>query len=150
MLSLNPWSIFWTVVNVLVLFLALKKFLVKPVMNVIHAREEMIQQQFDSAQKNQVEAEQMRAAYQEKLNTAHMQAEVIITAAKERAEEEHNQLIEQAHEESERMLMKAKADIQNEQEKAQYEAQGKIVELAIAAARKIMKTGDFHDAGSNQ
>lgn len=150
MLSLNPWSIFWTVINVLVLFLALKKFLVKPVMDVIHAREEMIQQQFDSAKKNQDEAVQIRAEYQKKLNTAHTQAEEIIIAAKERAEEEHNQLIWQAQEESKRMIKKAKADIQSEQERAQHEAQAKIAELALVVARKIMKTGDVHDAGSNQ
>lgn len=150
MLSLNPWSIFWTVVNVLVLFLALKKFLVKPVMDVIHTREDMIQQQFDSAKKNQDEAEQIKVEYQKKLNTAHSQAEEIIIVAKERAKEEHTQLIEQAQEESKRMIKKAKADIQNEQEKAQHEAQAKIAELALAVARKIMKTGDVHDAGSNQ
>ncbi len=149
MLSLNPWSIFWTVVNVLVLFLALKKFLVKPVMDVIHGREEMIQQQFDSARKSQTEAESMKAEYKEKLDTVRTQAEEMITAARERAEQEHNQLIEQAHEESKRMIRKAKVNIQNEQEKAQQEAQAKIAELAILAARKIMKTGDFHDAGSN-
>ncbi len=150
MLSINPWSIFWTVINLIVLFLALKKFLLKPVMNVIHAREEMIQQQFDSARRNQDEAEQIKAEYQEKLNTAHTQAEDIVLAARERAEEEHNQLIRQAQEESKRMIKKAKADIQNEQEKAQHEAQAKIAELAIVVARKIMRTGDVHDAGSSQ
>ena len=119
-------------------------------MNVIQARDEMIKQQFDHAKKNQDEAEQIKGEYQEKLNTAHTQAEEIIVAAKERAEEEHNQLIEQAQEESRRMIKKAKADIQSEQDKAQHEAQTKITELAMAVARKIMKTGDLHDTGSNQ
>ncbi len=150
MLNLNPWSIFWTVVNVLVLFLALKKFLIKPVMNVIQKREEMIRQQFDSARKNQDEAEQAKIEYEKKLSVARTHAEEIIVSAKQRAEEEHNQLIWQAQEEAKRMITKAKADIQNEQEKAQHEAQAKIAELAIVVARKIMKTGDIHDAGSNQ
>lgn len=150
MLSLNPWTILWTVVNILVLFVALKKFLVQPVMNVISAREDMIKQQFDSAKKNQDEAERLRIDYQEKLNTVHAQAEEIIVTAKERAKEEQNQRMEQTEEETKRMIMRAKADIQIEQEKAQHEAQADIAKLAMAAARKIMKSGDVHDTGSNQ
>ena len=48
MLSLEPWTIFWTVVNVLVLFVALRHFLIKPVMGVIEQRNEMIKQQFNA------------------------------------------------------------------------------------------------------
>ena len=56
MLSLEPWTIFWTVVNVLVLFVALRHFLIKLVMGVIEQRNEMIKQQFNAAQKTQDEA----------------------------------------------------------------------------------------------
>ena len=38
MLSIDPWNILWTVVNLLVLYLVFKKFLFKPVMKVINAR----------------------------------------------------------------------------------------------------------------
>ena len=44
MLSIDPWNILWTVVNLLVLYLVFKKFLFKPVMKVINAREDMIKQ----------------------------------------------------------------------------------------------------------
>ena len=51
MLSLNPWDILWTIVNLLVLYAIFRKFLFQPVMNVIHEREEMINKQFEDAQK---------------------------------------------------------------------------------------------------
>ena len=57
MLSIDPWNILWTVVNLLVLYLVFKKFLFKPVMKVINAREDMIKQQFDDAKKSQEEAD---------------------------------------------------------------------------------------------
>ena len=60
MLSLEPWTLFWTVVNVLVLFLAMKKFLLKPVMNIIEKREAMIHQQFDEAEAARNQAEAMK------------------------------------------------------------------------------------------
>ena len=46
------------VINLLVLYAIFRKFLYKPVMNVIHRREELIQGQFDSAKKTQEEIEE--------------------------------------------------------------------------------------------
>ena len=149
MLSLNGWTLFFTVLNVLVLFLGLKKFLLKPVMNVVSQREELIQNQLTNAAETKKQAEQLKDEYQAELATAHDQAEEIIVMAKKRAEVEYNNAIAKTREETEHMLSKAKADIMNEQEKAKKEPQDEITKLAIQAARKIMKTGDVHDTGSN-
>lgn len=56
MLSLNPWDILWTIVNLLVLYAIFRKFLFQPVMNIIHEREDMINKQFEDAQKQQDDA----------------------------------------------------------------------------------------------
>lgn len=149
MLSLNGWTLFFTILNVLVLFLGVKKFLLKPVMNVVSQREELIQNQLTNAAETKKQAEQLKDEYQAELATAHDKAEEIIVMAKERAEVEYNNAIAKTREETEHMLSKAKADIMNEQEKAKKEAQDEITKLAIQAARKIMKTGDVHDTGSN-
>lgn len=42
MISINFFNILATVINILVLFLLMQKFLVKPLMNVIEKRENMI------------------------------------------------------------------------------------------------------------
>ena len=52
MLSIDPWNILWTVVNLLVLYAIFKKFLYQPVMNVINARDEMVKNQFADAKKS--------------------------------------------------------------------------------------------------
>lgn len=51
MLSLNAWNIIWIVVNLLVLYLIFKKFLFQPVLNVIKAREDLINEQLENAKK---------------------------------------------------------------------------------------------------
>ena len=89
MLSIDPWNILWTVVNLLVLYLVFKKFLFKPVMKVINAREDMIKQQFDDAKKSQEEADALKASYDEKLESAKTEADEIIVNARNRAQEEH-------------------------------------------------------------
>ena len=56
MLNIDPWNMVMIVINLLVLYAIFRKFLYKPVMNVIHQREELIQGQFDSAKKTQDDA----------------------------------------------------------------------------------------------
>lgn len=151
MLSLEPWTLFWTVFNVIVLFLGLKKFLIRPVRNVIDQRESMIKQQFQDAQNTQRAAETMKKEYEEELAHAKETAAEIITAARARAGEEHDQMIAETREEAGKLLNQAKKEIQCEQEQAMQEMKSQIAVLAMSAAKKIIETGDgIHDAGGNQ
>ena len=70
MLSINPWNILWTVVNLLVIYAIFKKFLFQPVMNVINAREKMINDQFESAKNAEDEAAKLKKEYHDKIKTA--------------------------------------------------------------------------------
>ena len=149
MLSLEPSTLIWTVVNILVLYVGLRKFLFKPVMNIIQKREDMIQEKMNHAKQLQDEAEKMKVEYQEKLDTAVQTAEEMVVSAKQRAEEQQNRMLEETRRESQRMIEKAKADIQIEQERAQMQVQSDIARLAMSAARKIMKTGEQSDAAGN-
>ena len=150
MLSIDPWNILWTVVNLLVLYAIFKKFLYQPVMNVINARDDLVKSQFADAKKEQDDAQALKAAYQDKLESAKTEADQIILEARDRAQKEHEMTLEKTRVEADAMLEKAKSDIANEQEKATKAAEAEIAKLALIAARKIVKTGDAHDAGSNQ
>ena len=139
MLNINPWNMVMIVINLLVLYAIFRKFLYKPVMNVIHRREELIQGQFDSAKKTQDD-------YEEKLQKANVKADEIILAARDQAKEEHEKAVLETQAKTDRMIEKAKADIEKEQKQAQQEVQGEIAKLALIAARKIIETGEAHDA----
>ena len=150
MLSIDPWNILWTVVNLLVLYAIFKKFLYQPVMNVINARDEMVKSQFADAKKEQEDAKALKAEYQDKLESAKTEADQIILEARDRAQKEHERTLEKTRVEADAMLEKAKSDIANEQEKATKAAEADIAKLALIAARKNVKTGDGHDAGSSK
>ena len=92
----------------------------------------------------------MKSEYENQLKGAREKADQIILDAKTRAQEEYNNKMEATRTEADHMLEKAKSDIANEQEKATRDAQAKIAELALLAAKKIMKTGEAHDAGSSK
>lgn len=149
MLKLDPWTLFWTVFNVMIMFFAFKKFLLKPVMDIIEKRDAMIKEQFASANQTNEQAALLKKEYEQQLENAHETAAEIITNARARAEEEHNQVLAQTGKETKKMLDQAKADIQHEQDKARLELQAQIADIAMLATRKIIKTGEMHDTGSN-
>ena len=150
MLKIDPWNIIWTIVNLLFLYFVFKKFLFDRVMDVINKRDDMIKQQFASAQKEKDDAVALKEQYHEKLDSAKKEADQIIIDARARAEEEQERTLERTRDEAEHMLEKARTDIENEKEQATKAAQADIAKLAILAARKIVKTGDAHDAGSSK
>ncbi len=119
-------------------------------MNVINARDEMVKSQFADAKKEQEDAKALKAEYQDKLESAKTEADQIILEARDRAQKEHERTLEKTRVEADAMLEKAKSDIANEQEKATKAAEADIAKLALIAARKIVKTGDAHDAGSSK
>ena len=140
MLNIDPWNMVMIVINLLVLYAIFRKFLYKPVMNVIHQR------QFVSAKKTQDDALALKADYEQKLEQANVKADQIILAARDQAKEEHENAILETQAKTDRMIEKAKADIEKEQKQAQQEVQGEIAKLALIAARKIIETGEAHDA----
>ena len=128
MLNINPWNMVMIVINLLVLYAIFRKFLYKPV------------------KKTQDDALQLKADYEEKLQKANVKADEIILAARDQAKEEHEKAVLETQAKTDRMIEKAKADIEKEQKQAQQEVQGEIAKLALIAARKIIETGEAHDA----
>lgn len=149
MINLSPATFCFTILNIIIMFVFLKIFVFQKVMDVINEREKRIQKQFTDAQTAQEEAENLKVQYGEALSNAREEAESLVTKAKENAEKERAKILADTRVESEQLIEKAKENIKAEQKKAQIEAQAEIAKLAISAARKIIKTGEKSDAGSN-
>ena len=74
MLTLNL-NILWTVVNILVLFVLLRKFLYRPVMNVIEQRQKQIDDAIADAEGKKNDAQAVLAQAQDKLQNVAAEAE---------------------------------------------------------------------------
>lgn len=141
MLSLNFWNLLFTVINVLVLYLLMKKFLIKPITNIMKQREELINSGLEEARINQEEATKLKEASAKELEEAHIEARDIIVSAKNRANEEKARTVTEAKSEAERLLEKAQEDIKAEKGKAKVEAEEEITQLALLATKKILISG---------
>ena len=101
-LSVNVWHILMAIGNLLILVLILKKFLFKPVQNIIKQREEEIGKTYSDADKALNEAKAEKELYLKKLDDAKQEADDLIKTASDRAKAESAEIISDARQEAER------------------------------------------------
>ena len=137
MLTLN-WSIIWVFVNIIVLFLFLKKFLFKPVTAMLEKRTQTIVQSLEDAEAQKVEAEKLKNEYNEELSRASAEATKIVNAAREQATLEYDLKMKELKEEAARIMEESNKNIELERKKSIQSAQAEIATIALLATSKII------------
>lgn len=131
MLSFD-WSIFWTIFNLLVLLLLLKKFLFKPITKMMESRTKEIEDSLKDA-----EAKAMQTQYEEQLKTAQVQAARIVSDAKGRAEAEYDKILKTARADAQKAAEQAKGQIALEREKMLGDVKDNMAEIILLTAAKL-------------
>ena len=142
MLEFDIWTIAFSIINILVLFLFLKKFLFGRIQNIMDQRAAAVQADLDQAKASKEEAHQQ---YEDTLSGAKQEASTIIANARTAAKEQGNQITEQAQQEASRMIQNAQKEIDAERQNTLAGAQKEIADLALAAAAKLVE-GKMDDA----
>ncbi len=141
-------GIIWSVVNIVVLFLFLGKFLFKPVMGIIEKREATITASIEDANNIKAEAAQLKNEYEIELKNAGVEAASIIKEARERGELEYNKKLELSKADAAQVMAEANKLIELEKKKAMESAQAEIAGIAMLAAAKVI--GKNVDNETNQ
>ena len=139
MLNINVWDILWTVINLLIFYFLLRKFLFKPVLGMMERREQMIKDDLDNAKKASEEAEQIKAEYEAKLSEAQAEAVKITTTAKQRADKESAEIVEDAKAEAAHLIADAQKTIERDRDAALSAAKEQIAGLAVMAASRVLE-----------
>ena len=137
-LNINFFTALFTLVNTVVLFLVLKKFLFKPVMQMITDRQKEIDDMYDAADSAKSEAQALEAEYKEKLSQAAITGERMVKEAVARGQSREEEIIRQANAEASAIIAKASADIALEKKKALNDAKDEISSIAMAIAEKVV------------
>lgn len=148
-ISVNIWQIIISLLNLLILFLILKRFLYKPVKNVLAQRQKMLDEHFESAKLAQKEAETARKTYEEKLAGAEAEAGEILKAANKKAEHKSDKLVSRAKLKADDIIRQAQNDAKLEKQKAESEIKHEITEVSTMLTEKILereiKSADHRD-----
>ena len=138
MLDFSIPTILFTVINILVQFLFLKKFLFGRVNAIMEKRAQMVQADLDHAKETVAEAEQLKTNYLETMSGAQSEAKELIAKAQKIANEQRDQITQQAQRDADRIMANAKKEIVLEQQRSLESAQSAIADLAMAAASKVV------------
>ena len=137
MLTLNL-NILWTVVNILVLFVLLRKFLYRPVMNVIEQRQKQIDDAIADAEGKKNDAQAVLAQAQDKLQNVDTEAAQRREAYEKQAEGEKQQLLADARKQADAIVAAGKASAEAERQSKLREADAQTTALARAMCEKLL------------
>lgn len=137
--SINIPVIIATIINFLILIAVMKKFLFKPINNIIDARKSEIENSILKAEKDKEEAEKLRKESEELNLEAKMEGKSIVEIYKVKAEKVSKEILDNAHEEAQNILSRAKREIEIEKEKAEAEIKAEAINLAIELSKKVLE-----------
>ena len=118
-------NLVWTIINVIILYLLLKKFLIKPVTAIMDKREQMVKQGLEGARAQESQAKELKVKYEEALASA----------------KEYDRILGEADEQAKKIKEAARKDVELDREKAMKEMQSEVAGLALTAVSRILQEG---------
>lgn len=125
-------------INFFILVFILSKFCYKPLLEVMQARKERIEQDLNDAQQAREESQRLEEQYKQQLFDAREEAKEIISHAIRQAEEVAHAHHKEVREHIAREKILAQKEILAEKEKAHAELRAEVITLSIAVAEKVL------------
>lgn len=137
------WNLLFILINLIVFYFLMRKFLIRPITNIMEERKKLIEDGLSHARENQEEASKLKAQYEAALVGARGESQKIVSAARDHAHKEYDRVLEQARREAGELMETADREIQMERKKALSDLKTQVAGLAVEAARKVSGEKDF-------
>lgn len=132
------WNLLWTVINILIIFGIVKKFLLKPVNRILAARQEEINKQYAEADSAKENAREMENRAKVSLESMEETRARILNEARGKAGEEYERIVADARAEAGKLLEDARALADKENQERIRKEQEQIADLVVAATAKLV------------
>lgn len=139
LITLDGWTFLAQICNLMIQLVIFKKFLLKPIKQVIADRKAKADSEIADAQKLRTEAEAMKVEYEQNLQNARTEANQIVTAAQKTATARSEEIVGEARAQAAALKQKAEADIAQERKKAVNEVKDEIGGIAMEIASKVVE-----------
>lgn len=137
--GVNFFTMIFAWINLVILYVFLKKLLFKPVKNMIDSRQKEIDDMYSDAESSKQSAEQMKAEYEEKISHANEESEDILRRAVRRAELREEEIIKEAGVKAARALERAEEQIELEKKRAINDVKDEVSAIAIDIAEAVIE-----------
>ena len=137
-ISINFGQILISLLNLLLLFLILKRFLYAPVKSVVKDRQEMLKRQFDEAENVVSKAKINEEYWNGKIKNAQQEANSIIKNAMDNANQNSKEIISDAKKKARDIVTQAEINAKIERKKAENSIKKEIADASTILAEKII------------
>lgn len=137
-ISVNFWHILISLINLIILFLIVKRFLFKPVKKVLAGRQAALDEKYADAENAKNDALADKEKWEKKMQAADDEAASIIQTATANADKRGQKIIADAKDKADGIVRQAESDAQLEIKKAQSEIRNEIVTVSAALTEKML------------
>ena len=139
LVTIIPWTFIAQILNLLIQVFLIKRFLFKPINEMLEKRRELADKEIREAREAKEEADSLKVRYEEGLAGARNEAAQIVQSAQKEAQLRADETVRKAQEQAVGIRKKAEADIAQEKKKAIKEMKDEIGELAMDIAGKVVE-----------
>ena len=135
LVSIDPGTIVFTLINTLIIFLIFRIFLYK----ILDKRKEMTAAEISEAQQAKEAAKKAEEEYTARLADAKAEAAEIVKAATARAQKREEEIVSEANKQAAEIRAKAEENIQRDKQRAVNEIKDEISEMVVMAASRVVE-----------
>ena len=139
LVAVMPWTIILQIGNLLLTIWLFKKFLLKPVQNILRQRQEQVETDLNTAEQAKREAELAKQQYAQNLEHAKDEAAAMVRSAAHTAQTRGEQIILEAKQEAAAIRAKASEEIAQQRKSVVNEMKNDLSELAVTIASKVVE-----------
>lgn len=139
LVGIVPWTFIAQICNLFIQVYLIKRFLFKPINQILEKRKAMADAQIQDAVKEKEQAEAMKAEYEQNMQDAKNRANEILVTAQKTAAIQSEEIIKEASAQAAAMKSKAENDIAQEKRKAVNEIKDEIGGMAMEIAGKVIE-----------
>lgn len=133
------WTIGIYILNVLILFVALRLLLYKPVLKFMKKRENSFANKVDELDEREKGLIRQKQEYDQMMDDADGKAAAIITKSNDMARDHAKEILDEAKEYSRNLVLKAKRELEAEKVQTRSELKTEIADMAVQIAEKVLE-----------
>ena len=138
------WNILF--INLIILYLLMKRFLFKPVNAILEKRQQAADAQFAEADRQKAEAKESQEHYDALVQGAEDEKKRIVADARQEASAEYGRIVSEAKDKADGIVEKAKADAENEKAAAMQQADAAVRDMVVTAAARMVAMKDAKES----
>jgi len=132
------YEMFWTAINIFILFFGLSYLLFNPVRDMLEKRKQKIAGELADAANDKKSAAEMKAEYEQKLKEVFKEADAILEEARRKGKAKEAEIIQEAKAEAARIVERGNREVELERKKALDDMKQEIVSIASLMAEKVV------------